>query len=180
MWKEAGLFVPEDGRTGAWTHCFRIWFAPASRFAFAQGPKYSTPMTTANEDPRPIVVADDNADDLFFARRSLEKAGAGTQILTCENGQELVSLLKTMTKEKKPAPRAVFLDVKMPLLDGFETLKWIRSQKHLEKTVVVMLSGSAEVRDIARAKSLGADDYLVKFPGPDDFSRVMSRAAKPA
>jgi two-component system, response regulator len=127
--------------------------------------------------PRLIVVADDNPDDLFFARRALEKAVAGAAVVTCQNGREVVELLQTLADEKKPAPRAVFLDIKMPTMDGFETLRWIRGQKHLAQLPVVMLSGSAEARDVELARTLGATDYLVKYPAAADFARVIGGAA---
>jgi DNA-binding response OmpR family regulator len=95
----------------------------------------------------------------------------------------VVALLKNWAKVRTPPPRAVFLDVKMPHLDGFETLKWIRAQKHLRRVCVVMLSGSGEGRDIELARTLGANDYLVKYPSALEFARAInleSRVALPA
>ena len=122
---------------------------------------------------QPILIADDDPDDLFFARRAAEKAVPGSEVVTCSDGRELVGLLTKMAQEKKPAPQAVFLDIKMPNMDGFETLRWIRGQKHLERMPVVMLSGSGESRDVALARSLGATDYLVKYPPTAEFARVI-------
>jgi two-component system, response regulator len=136
-------------------------------------------MPEAREQP-PILVADDSVDDLFFARRALAIAAKDVPVITYPDGADLVAGLKAMSKQAKPPPRAVFLDIKMPRLDGFETLKWIREQEHLAELCVVMLSGSAEARDIARAKSLGADDYLVKNPSPADFARVLAKCGKQA
>lgn len=122
----------------------------------------------------PVLVADDDPDDLFFARRSLHQAGVKGDILTCADGAEVVNLLGTLQVQRKPAPAIIFLDIKMPNLDGFETLRWIRDQDHLRDIRVIMLSGSNEPRDVARARELGANDYLVKFPPAEAFSRVLS------
>lgn len=127
--------------------------------------------------PSPIVIADDDSDDVFFARRSLQKAGIRAECLTCMDGREVVALLQDMAKAPEPiVPRVVFLDIKMPRMDGFETLRWIRSNKTYKKLPVVMLSGSDQARDIALARKLGADEYLVKYPAPSEFARVVGAA----
>lgn len=130
--------------------------------------------------PRPLVIADDDSDDLFFARRSLQKAGVAGEILTCLDGRQVVTLLQKMTAEKQALPRVIFLDVKMPGLNGFETLKWIRAQEALRAVPVAMLSGSNEARDVELARSLGAIDYLVKYPAAAEFSRVLAAADRAA
>lgn len=122
---------------------------------------------------RPIILADDDPDDLFFAQRAIEKAAVGSKVVTCADGKQLIELLTTMAQEKMPIPKAVFLDIKMPNLDGFQALSWIRQQKHLQDVPVVMLSGSGEPRDMALARSLGATDYLVKYPPAAQFARAM-------
>lgn len=128
----------------------------------------------------PIILADDDADDLYFARRSLQKAGASGEILTCADGREVVALLERISTGAHAAPRIVFLDVKMPGLNGFETLKWIREHAWFKTVPVVMLSGSREARDVEMARSLGADDYLVKYPETAELSRVLASAGVPA
>jgi DNA-binding response OmpR family regulator len=74
----------------------------------------------------------------------------------------------------------VFLDVKMPELDGFQTLRWIRGEERLNGVSVVMLSGSGEARDTELAQRLGADAYLVKYPPPDVFARLVADAGRGA
>lgn len=125
---------------------------------------------------RPVVIADDDADDLFFARRALKRAGVQNHILTCADGAEVIALLERIAAANQALPRVIFLDVKMPRLGGFETLKWIRSQRAFQAVPVVMLSGSKEARDVALAQTLGAIDYLVKYPDAAEFTRVLTVA----
>jgi CheY-like chemotaxis protein len=107
---------------------------------------------------RPILIADDDVDDLFFARRSLQKAGVSGEIRTCSDGREVVVWLEqAMQQPEGLLPRIVFLDVKMPELDGFQTLRWIRGEERLNGVSVVMLSGSGEARDTELARRLGSD-----------------------
>jgi CheY-like chemotaxis protein len=129
-------------------------------------------------DVHPVLVADDDADDLFFARRALQKAGVIVPILTCADGGEVIALLKRMQAENKRPPETIFLDIKMPKFDGFQTLRWIRDQKHLRAVRVIMLSGSQEPRDVALARSLGANDYLVKFPTAEALSKALAAPGK--
>ena len=131
-------------------------------------------MPPANEPF--VIVADDDVDDLFFAQRSLRETGIGMNVQTCADGNEVVALLESMAARKAPGPRMIFLDVKMPHLNGFDTLKWIRAHKRYGATPVVMLSGSKEARDVELAKTLGANDYLVKYPDAEEFLRVLSSA----
>jgi CheY-like chemotaxis protein len=70
----------------------------------------------------------------------------------------------------------VFCDIKMPHRNGFEVLRWFRQQEKLAPIRFVMLSGSNETVDHERARELGADQYLVKFP-PEKIFADLIRAA---
>jgi CheY-like chemotaxis protein len=133
----------------------------------------------AASNPNVILVADDDADDLFLVRRLLAKAGVRNPVVDCRNGDEVVSYLRPLTAagEKAGRPCVVFLDVKMPKLDGFEVLRWIRKQAALANLPVVMLSGSDEPRDIKRATELGATRYVIKHPPPEVFSKLLAECA---
>jgi two-component system response regulator len=123
-----------------------------------------------------ILVAEDDADDLFLLRRLLNKAGVKNPVVSCGNGDEVVSYLRpvTVNSEKAVRPCLVFLDIKMPKLDGFEVLRWIRKQTTLKTLPVVILSGSDEPRDVTRATELGATRYLMKHPPPELIAELMA------
>ena len=72
-------------------------------------------------------------------------------------------------REKYPLPALVLLDIKMPGMDGFEVLKWIRNQPSLAKLCVVMLTSSDQIQDANKAYQFGANSFLVK---PLDFWNV--------
>lgn len=76
-------------------------------------------------------------------------------------------------QEKYPAPFVIFLDLKLPYLDGFEVLTWIRQQPALRPIVVVVLTGSDETRDHQKAYALGARSYLVKPPQAEHILQFM-------
>jgi DNA-binding response OmpR family regulator len=64
-------------------------------------------------------------------------------------------------------------DRKMPDVDGFDLVKWIRNQKAFAAVPIVMLSSSSEDRDIKRAKELGVDRYLMKLPTSDTLAKIV-------
>jgi CheY-like chemotaxis protein len=130
----------------------------------------------AKPSPNVILVAEDDPDDLFLLRRLLNKAGVKHQVVTCRNGDEVISFLRgaAANAEKVIRPCLVFLDIKMPKLDGFEVLRWIRKQTALRTLPVVMLSGSDEPRDITRATELGATRYLIKHPSPEVIAELLA------
>ena len=123
-----------------------------------------------------ILVADDDADDLFLIRRLLTKAGVKNPVMDFRNGDELVSFLRPVAAaaEKNGRPCVLFLDIKMPKVDGFEVLRWIRKQSAFANLPVVMLSGSDEPRDIKKATELGATRYLIKHPPVEVVSRLVA------
>lgn len=129
----------------------------------------------------PILVAEDNADDLFFFKRRLRQAGVANPIVTFENGQQAISFLSELCQIPPVAgpsesPCLLFLDIKMPLKSGFEVLAWARRQAAFAKLPIVMLSGSAATSDIAKATELGANQYLVKPPPANALENVVRGA----
>lgn len=122
----------------------------------------------------PILLVEDSDDDLFLFRRLLTKAEIKHPLSVATNGQAAIDLLSAEIGKGSAAklPRIVFLDLKLPLRSGFEVLEWIRAQP-LQRTVVIVLSSSAEARDVKRAYELGAHGYLVKYPAPVVFQDVV-------
>lgn len=129
----------------------------------------------------PILLVEDSEDDLFFFRRLLAKAGVKAPVAVATDGQQAIDhLTHAMARngEQIELPRLVFLDLKLPLRGGFEVLDWIRAQSALAQVVVVVLSSSAETRDVVQAFQLGAQGYLVKYPEPTVFREVINRIAE--
>ena len=124
-----------------------------------------------------ILLVENNTDDVLLIRRAFEKAELGHQIQTVASGKEAMSYLRGdepyNDRSRYPIPALVLLDIKMPGMDGFEVLQWIRRQWELAHVCVVMLTSSDEIRDANRAYKLGADSFLVK---PLDFENAAELA----
>ena len=69
-----------------------------------------------------------------------------------------------------PLPDLILLDLKMPKVDGFDVLLWIRRQPGFGSIPVVVLTSSDAIRDVNRAYALGANSFMVK---PLDFENLM-------
>ena len=91
--------------------------------------------------------------------------GLGDQVVVVNNGEQAIDFLlaRNTFRGRSPGyPAVVLLDVKLPLLDGFEVLEQIRSEPATRYLPVVVLTASNQERDRQRAYELGANGYVVK------------------
>jgi two-component system, response regulator len=117
---------------------------------------------TVMEKPSPtILLAEDSDDDAFFFQRALKKADTGCSFVRAGNGKIAVDMLSGKSAQGVEA-FLLFLDLKMPVMSGFDVLTWLGSASLELKPRVVVLSGSNDQADRARAFELGASDYMVK------------------
>lgn len=125
-----------------------------------------------------ILLVEDNEDDVFAFQRALKKAEITNTLEVAENGQQALEYLKGeqmyRDRAKFPLPFIIFLDLKLPYVDGFEILEWLRTQRALSAVPVCVLTSSAEIKDKDRAYSLGARTYMVKPPSARDLLDVMN------
>ena len=113
-----------------------------------------------------ILVAEDDPTDAYFFQRAFSCAGIPVALHFVRDGQEALDYLQGQgqfaDRTSYPLPQLVLLDLKMPRLDGFDVLKWVRKQPGLNGLQIVIFSSSDEPGDINRAYGLGANWYLVK------------------
>lgn len=116
-----------------------------------------------------ILVVEDSADDFFLLNVALDKVGIGTHIARAEDGLEAVKYLEGTgvyaDRKRYPLPCLMVTDLKMPRMDGFELLEWMKHRDELRSIPVLVLSSSGEPQDRQRAAELGASDYFVKPSG---------------
>lgn len=107
-----------------------------------------------SEDKVKILLVEDEKEvlELYKLKLSLD----GYDVITAVNGQE--GLKKAISEN----PEMIFLDIKMPEMDGFEVLKRLRSEPKTKSTPVVILSNFDEQEMIEKGLTLGANEYLVK------------------
>ncbi|HLH56962.1 MAG TPA: response regulator [Verrucomicrobiae bacterium] len=123
-----------------------------------------------------FLVVEDNEDHVLLIERAFAKCKVLNPIQVVRSGQEAVDYLsgkgRYTNREEFPLPGLLLLDLKMPGMDGFDVLRWIRQQPGLRALRVVVLTSSNEIRDVNLAYQLGANSFLVKPADFDDFVRV--------
>jgi CheY-like chemotaxis protein len=131
-------------------------------------------------DTAVIMIVEDRDDDILLMRKAFERASLTNPVHVVRSGDEAVAYLsgegKYANRAEYPLPVLVLLDLKMPGMDGFELLTWIRQQEGIRGLPVVVLTSSSEMRDVNRAYALGANSFFVKeldFQGAVDLSHLL-------
>ncbi len=123
------------------------------------------------------LLVEDNPDDEALTLRAFKQLGIANEIVVARDGVEALDYLfgagKYEGRDVSVVPSVVLLDLKLPMLDGFEVLSQIRSHASTRFLPVVILSSSGEDQDIDRGYSLGANSYIRK---PVDFDKFMEAA----
>ena len=122
-----------------------------------------------------ILIADDSDDDIQIIRKAFEKAFVPNPFYAVKSGEEVLDYLqgrgRYAIRQEYPLPDLLLLDLKMPGMDGFEVLRWIRQQPSLSALRVVVLTSSDHIRDVNQAYQLGANSFMVK---PTDFENYVA------
>lgn len=134
-----------------------------------------------NSNPHPILLVEDNEDDVIFMKRTVRSVQIAQPLQVVTNGQQAIDYLSGQEgftdRNQFPLPCLVLLDLKLPRKSGLEVLQWIREQPSLKGLVVLVLTTSKEPHDIERAYRLGANAYLVK-PAAVEQLVELTRAIK--
>ena len=112
-----------------------------------------------------ILLVEDSSKDVELTLAALEEHNLANEVVVVHDGAEALEYLYRTGKYKDlPAanPAVVLLDLKMPKVDGLEVLRRMKSDAKLAKIPVVMLTSSAQERDVVESYQLGVNAYVVK------------------
>ncbi len=125
--------------------------------------------------PFRILIADDDAEDVEFAKISFAENNLPVEINDVEDGQLLMDHLreKANAQNFQALPQLIIMDINMPRKDGFEALKEIKEDYNLCRIPVVVLSTSSSSKDIEKAYELGANCYVTKPKTANDWARTI-------
>jgi two-component system response regulator len=124
-----------------------------------------------------ILLAEDSDADAELTLRALRKGNLVNKVLRVRDGVEAIEYLfheGAFLNRPGGNPKLVLLDMKMPRLGGLDVLRRLRSDERTRFIPVVVLTSSAEDRDIIESYNLGVNSYLVKPVNFAEFTQVVA------
>jgi CheY-like chemotaxis protein len=126
-----------------------------------------------------ILLVDDNASDVELTVRALRRHKLANSIHIAEDGQEALDFVfcrgAHSDRSLGAPPKVIFLDLKMPKVDGIDVLRAIRGDSRTKMIPVVILTSSKEQRDIVEGYKLGVNAYIQKPVDFEEFRRVIEQ-----
>ena len=121
----------------------------------------------------PILLIEDDANDVFFLQRALKKQGIKNPIQVASNGEVGIQYLTAAApfndRNLFPFPGFIITDLKMPKISGLEVLAWLKDHPDCGVVPTIVMSSSKVETDIRQAYDLGANSYFIK---PNDFGEL--------
>ena len=135
----------------------------------------------APSDEGTILLAEDRDDDIILIQLAFKKSDFPGRVAVVRDGDEAIRYLsgadRFADRNLYPLPALLLLDLKLPLVDGFAVLRWIRAQLEHKDLPVIVLTLSNRIRDINEAYALGAYSFLIKttdFKDAVAFSKSLA------
>jgi two-component system response regulator len=125
-----------------------------------------------NPKPFRILVIDDDEDDQFFFERALRKVEPIPEVSLMNSASRAIELLAALEPDSPLTPHVVLCDVKMPVMTGFEFVRWLRDSPH-KKMPVVLCSTSTLPQDVDTAYGAGANSFVSKPHAHDDIQKLL-------
>ncbi len=129
-------------------------------------------------DMRPVrvLIVEDNPDDTDLAKVYVERTGIDTIVDSVDDGEKAVQMFEKPESGSNGIPDLVLLDIHVPKRNGLEVLNTIRLKN--AGTTVIVYSGSNSPDEISKAKSSGADGYLLKPMSAEDMKNTVGELKK--
>jgi CheY-like chemotaxis protein len=128
-----------------------------------------------------ILLIDDDSDDIDVALRAARREHLSVDITVFNDGLQALEALGIDGhggKVPRLIPRAIFLDLRMPRIDGWEVLRRLRANPYTKDLPVVVISWSSQREDIERCYALGANSFIVKRVTPGNPGAYFTDAVR--
>jgi CheY-like chemotaxis protein len=128
---------------------------------------------------QPILLVEDSPEDFEATLRAFRKSGLKNSVVRCEDGDEALDYLhrrgKYANPDSSPRPGVILLDLNLPGTDGRQVLSDVKTDVSLRDIPVVVLTTSADERDISACYRAGANSYIQKPVDIDGFMKAIER-----
>jgi CheY-like chemotaxis protein len=128
---------------------------------------------------QPILLVEDSPEDFEATQRAFRKSGLKNPLVRCEDGDQALDYLyrrgEYADPARSPRPGVVLLDLNLPGTDGRQVLSEIKGDERLRDIPVVVLTTSADERDITACYRAGANSYIQKPVDIDGFMKAIER-----
>ncbi len=129
-----------------------------------------------------VLLVEDNPHEAQLALRCFKQYNLGNRLLHIDDGIEALDFIFSRGKyegaQTSEKLKVIFLDLKLPKVDGLEILRQIKSEECTRTIPVVVLTSSSEESDIATAYRFGTNSFMVKPVDFDTFTQVISDLAR--
>jgi two-component system response regulator len=126
-----------------------------------------------------VLLVEDNPNDELLTLRALRKENIANNFVVVRDGQEALDFLfgtgDYTGRDTSVLPQVLLLDLKLPKVSGLEVLERVRSDDRTRALPVVILTSSAMDRDIVEGYRLGANSYVQKPVGAEEFKEAVQR-----
>ena len=124
---------------------------------------------------REILLVEDSDSDARLIQRAILIAGVANHVRHIANGRQAVLYLQELIETPgKPLPSVLLLDLKLPSMNGFEILSWVRQHDAFSKTLRVILTELNNIANVRKAYALGAHSFLGKPIGQEDLHELIT------
>ena len=133
----------------------------------------------SNLDEVEILLVEDNPHDAEMTLRALTKHHLANKVQHVRDGADALAFIYAsgayVSRREQNGPKLILLDLKLPKVDGFEVLRRIKSDESTRAIPVVVMTSSAEEKDVVDSYRLGVNSYIVKPVDFDKFADAVSQ-----
>ncbi len=126
-----------------------------------------------------VLYVEDDENDVLLMQMAFRRAGLASTLRIVETGQAAIDYLsgagEFAERSRFPVPQLVLLDLNLPILPGFDVLRWMKQQPLVSELPVVIFSSSSRDEDKATARELGALEYVEKPQTIGKFGDLVQR-----
>jgi CheY-like chemotaxis protein len=130
-----------------------------------------------NDSSVEILLVEDNPNDVKLAMHAFNTNNLANQVHVVRDGAEALEFIfctdRYADRQIDNGPKVILLDLKLPLVNGFEVLRRIKADPRTQAIPVVVMTASMEEHDIGESYQLGVNSYIVKPVDFDQFTKVI-------